>query len=179
MNILNALRVLGAWDRSGRYVFTKGDLRKLFSDDAPKAFDEGLRRLVGKGLLVRACRGVYVNERARSFDSFVLERIARALRRGEYSYVSLESMLSEYGVISQVPVDRLTIMTTGRKGVFKTPWGVLELTHTKRTPADILEHTISDRERPLRLATKQTAWEDLIRVGRNLEMVDRGELDAD
>ncbi len=33
---------------------------------------------------------------------------------GEYNYVSLESMLSEYGLISQIPIDRLTVMTTGR-----------------------------------------------------------------
>lgn len=39
--------------------------------------------------------------------------------RGEYNYISLESALSEYGIISQIPIDRLTIMTTGRKGEYK------------------------------------------------------------
>ncbi len=41
----------------------------------------------------------------------------------------LESALSEYGVISQIPIDRLTIMTTGRKGHYKTPYGTIEFTH--------------------------------------------------
>ena len=54
------------------------------------------------------------------------------MRRGEYSYISLETMLSEYGAISQVPIDRLTVMTTGRKGEYETPFGVIEFTHTKR-----------------------------------------------
>ncbi|MDV7106381.1 hypothetical protein R3X26_18525 [Vibrio sp. TH_r3] len=31
--------------------------------------------------------------------------------------------LSDFGVISQIPVDRLTVMTTGRSGEFKTPLG--------------------------------------------------------
>ncbi|WP_422139500.1 hypothetical protein [Endozoicomonas sp. ALC020] len=68
-----------------------------------------------------------------------VQSIAIALRRGDYNYISLESALSEYGAISQIPVDRLTIMTTGRKGEYKTPFGVLEFTHTRRSVADILD----------------------------------------
>ena len=35
---------------------------------------------------------------------YTVEHVAIALRRGHYSYVSLESALSEYGAISQVPL---------------------------------------------------------------------------
>ena len=76
----------------------------------------GLNRLIRAGILKRACRGIYANPQAHSFNGRVIERIAQALRPGKFSYVSLESMLSEYGEISQIPVDRLTVMTTGRKG---------------------------------------------------------------
>jgi len=47
--------------------------------------------------------------------------------------------LSEYGVISQIPLDRLTVMTTGRKGIYKTIYGTIEFTHTKRSVENILD----------------------------------------
>jgi len=152
-------------------VFTKRDLSKLFLKDSPKTFTEGLNRLVYDGLLVRPCRGIYVNSHAHSFDGYVIERIAKALRRGEYNYVSLESMLSEYGVISQIPIDRLTVMTTGRKGLFNTHYGVIEFTHTKKSVSDILSFIQRIDGRPLRVATKEAAWKDLKHVGRNIQMV--------
>ena len=67
-------------------------------------------------ILIRALNGVYVFALSRHLSTDTLELIARTARRGEYNYVSLESALSEYGIISQVPIDRLAIMTTGRKG---------------------------------------------------------------
>jgi len=85
-------------------------------------------------------------------------------------------MLSEYGVISQIPMDRLTVMTTGRAGELKTPYGIIEFTHTKR-PVAVLPDGILSSARPLRLASKATAWRDLKRVGRNVHLVDRTELE--
>lgn len=172
MNQIDAIKMLTAWGQKGVYVFTKHDLTKLFPHDSPKTFTEGLSRLVKAGILRRACRGVFVNEAAALPDGYTLERIAKALRRGEYSYVSLESMLSEYGAISQVPVEYLTLMTTGRHGVYKTPYGTIELTHTKCPVSTIIESTHSIENRPLRIATPQKAWRDLKRVGRNVSLVD-------
>ena len=125
---------------------------------------------------MHAARGIYVNEDAASFDSYTIERITKALRRGEYSYVSLESMLSEYGIISQVPIDRLTIMTTGRKGIYNTPYGIIEFTHTKRSVKNILSNTHMISEKPLRIAYKETALRDLKRVGRNINLINTEEL---
>lgn len=178
MDRQTALRELSAWDQKGRYVFTLHDLAKLFPDDNPKTLQEGVNRLVRAGLLQRACRGVYVFPLARSADSHTLERIAAALRRGEYNYISLESALSEHGAISQAPVDRLTVMTTGRKGTYRTPWGTIEFTHTKRSVTDILA-SIRNVARPLRLATPEAAWRDLKRVGRNTHLVDEEALQHD
>lgn len=166
-----AFQALRFWDLQGRYVFTHNDLRKLFPNDKPKTFSEGLARLVAEGLLVRACRGIYVNPYASSLDGFTIEHIAKALRRGEFNYVSLESMLSEYGVISQIPMDRLTVMTTGREGTYHTPYGTIEFTHTKRSTADILASILVVPHRPLRIASQEAAWRDLKRVGRNIHMV--------
>jgi predicted transcriptional regulator of viral defense system len=136
---------------------------------------EGLRRLVKAGILQRVCRGIFVYSFARSWDSYIIEHIAKALRRGEYNYISLESALSEYGMISQVPVDRLTVMTTGRKGECRTTYGTIEFTHTKRSIRAILA-SIKDVGRPLHIATPEAAWRDLKRVGRNTHLVDEGAL---
>ncbi len=179
MNRNRALKILREWDAQGRCVFTRRQLAKLFPDDAPKTFTEGLNRLIKSGLLVRAARGVFVNPNARSFDSRVIERVATALRPGQYNYLSLESMLSEYGEISQIPIDRLTVMTTGRKGTYQTPYGVIEFTHTERPVSDILSHITQVDERPLRLASKEAAWRDLKRVGRNTRMRTPPELDTE
>src|SRR5262245_2484325 len=132
MNRLAAINVLRTWDKRGKYVFTRHELIKFFPQDNPKTLTEGINRLVKDNLLVRACRGIYVNPHATTTNSYTIEHIAKALRYGEYNYVSLESMLSEYGVISQIPIDRLTVMTTGRKGIHKTPFGTIEFTHTQR-----------------------------------------------
>lgn len=171
MNREQATKVLRELDKKGIYVFSHHDLRKLFSQDAYKAFNEGLKRLVKSGMLQHVCRNIYVNENSRQLDSYTIERIAKTLRRGEYNYISLESMLSEYGVISQIPMDRITIMTTGRKGVYNTAYGVIEFTHTKRAVKDILKNTSKVNERPLRIALKETALRDLKRVGRNINLI--------
>ncbi len=177
MDSLTAQQVFRTWDRQGRYVFLHRDLAKLFPDDSPKTLQEGINRLVKQGVLVRASRGVYVNPHARSLDAYTLERVAAALRRGEYNYVSLESALSEYGAISQVPMDRLTVMTTGRRGTCRTPFGTIEFTHTKRPVRDLLAR-MTDIGRPLRFATPDAAWADLKRVGRNVHLVDTEALNA-
>jgi hypothetical protein len=171
-----AIKILREQDRKGKYVFSNRDLHKLFPEDSFKTFNEGLRRLVKSTILKHACRGIYVNEAASQFDSYTIERIAKTLRRGEYNYVSLESMLSEYRVISQILIDRLTIMTTGRKGVYNTAYGVIEFTHTKRTVTNILGSTAKVNGRPLRIASKKTAVRDIKRVGRNINLISPEEL---
>lgn len=176
MNKLEAIEILRIWDKKGKYVFTKHDLQKLFFQDSPASLTASLNRLVKDKLLIRACSGVYVNPNAISFDGYTLEHIAIALRKGEYNYLSLESALSEYGIISQILMDRITVMTTGRKGTYKTVFGVIEYTHTKRPASDILKGISKIEKRPLRIASKKIAWRDLKRVGRNTAMVNLEEL---
>lgn len=165
-----AVTTLAYWDKRGKYVYTLSDFAKLFPNDAPKALQEGINRLVKHGLLERVCRGVYLFILSSNKNSNTVEEIAKSLRRGEYNYVSLESALSEYGAISQIPIDRLTVMTTGRKGNYETPYGIIEFTHTKRSILDIIDNIV-DVDRPLRLARADAAWRDLKRVGRNTHLV--------
>ena len=169
-----AARVLADWDDRGRFVWTFGDLATVFPDESRRSLEASLSRLLDEGLLIRCCRGVYRTARARSFDSFLLQHIAVALRRGHYSYVSLESALSMYGVISQVPIGGLTVMTTGRRGWIDLNGGWLEFVHTERSVVSILDGT-ADVGRPLRLARVRTALEDQRHVGRCLDLVDMEE----
>ncbi|MGL4860068.1 MAG: type IV toxin-antitoxin system AbiEi family antitoxin [Enterobacteriaceae bacterium] len=171
MNQTIAIQRLTQLNQQGRYVFSHRDLEKIFPEDNAKTFNAGLARLVEKQILERVARGVYLyslSHHKKGPDT--LELIAKTLRRGEYNYVSLESALSEYGAISQIPVDRLTIMTTGRRGEYHTPFGTIEFTHTNRPVSDIIQH-INNIGRPLRIASKQAAWRDLKRVGRNVHLV--------
>jgi hypothetical protein len=172
----HAARVFRQWDTQRKYVFTNHELHKLFPEDSPKTLAEGLNRLVAHQILMRACRGIYVNLHATHLGHYTIEYIAKGLRPGAYTYVSLESLLSEYGIISQIPIDRLTLMTTGRSGLYHTPFGTIEYTHTKRDIMDILPYIQQVPDRPLRLASPQMAWRDLKRVGRNIHMINQAEL---
>ncbi len=170
-----AIKRLVEYDKRGRYVFTNSDFAKIFHEDNERTLRASIKRLLDDGLLVRAINGVYVNNLAQSRGSDTLELIAKNIRRGEYNYVSLESALAEFSVISQIPIDRLTVMTTGRTAEYKTPYGMIEFTHTKRSLTDILANTLLVG-RPLRLATKQAAYRDLKRVGRNIHLVNEDAL---
>ena len=177
MHQIEAVRQLMRYDNEGTHVFTKKDLAKIFREDRTHALDASLIRLVRSGVLRRAVKGVYVNALSPNQGPDTIEYVARAMRRGDYNYVSLESALSEYGVISQIPM-RLTVMTTGRRGEYNTPFGVIEFTHTARPTLDVI-NGMTDVGRPLKFATKQTAYRDLKRVRRNLHLIDESVLHED
>lgn len=178
MKRMELIQKLAALDRQGVYVLAKRDIEKLFPDEGEKSLAQSLKRMVGDGLLQRVARGLYVNPAASSKNRWIGEEIAKALRPGQLSYLSLESILSEYGVISQIPVSRMTVMTTGASGLIKTPYGMIEFTHTKRSMAEIIKRTLMPKGRPLRIATHEAAVRDLLRVGRNVNMMDLSALDA-
>jgi predicted transcriptional regulator of viral defense system len=175
VNQTHAIQQFNQFDRKGRYVFNMQDISKLFAEDTKRALQAGIQRLVKHGILLRATKGVFIYALSQHQHNFPLEQIAKTMRRGEYSYLSLESALSEYGVISQIPMGRITVMTTGRKGEYKTPFGTIEFTHTQRTPVDIVNNSTLVG-RPLRIATKQAAYRDLKRVGRNIHLVDEASI---
>lgn len=177
MKKMELIRELSELDRRGIHLLARRDIEKLFPDEAEKAMEKSLQRMVADGLLQRVAKGLYLNPAATSKNRWVAEEIAKALRPGCLTYVSLESILSEYGAISQIPINRMTVMTTGKSGVVSTPYGTIEFTHTKRSPAQIIQRTMQIKGRPLRIASKQAAIRDLLRVGRNTNMIDNSELE--
>ncbi|EKT62232.1 type IV toxin-antitoxin system AbiEi family antitoxin [Providencia burhodogranariea] len=174
MDQITAIHTLDDFSKKGKNIFLTQDLATIFPNESPKTLQKSVDRLVAAGILKRAAKGVYVNARA-SLGVYPLDSLAVNIRRGEYNYISLESALSQYGVISQILIDRLTIMSTGRSGEFVTPWGVIEITHTNKKPSEIIRNTIEGRG-PLRIATKETAIKDLLRVGRNTHLIQKEEL---
>lgn len=176
MDKLTAIIALAEFIRNWRYVFHLHDFYETFHAESSRGLNASLERLVRSKILTRAAQGVYVYNCATK-DSYILEYIVKTMRRGEYNYVSLESALSQHGVISQIPMDRLTVMTTGRAGEYKTPWGVIELTHTESSFSSILEGTVETKS-PIKFAKKATAVRDLRRVGRNTYLIDNTELES-
>jgi predicted transcriptional regulator of viral defense system len=176
---IELIQQLAALDRLGICVIPRRDIEKLFPQEGEKALEKSLQRMVADGLLERVAKGLYANPYATSKNRWIAEEVAKALRPGCLSYVSLESILSEYGAISQIPIDRLTVMTTGRSGVHKTTYGTIEFTHTKRSRAQILARTLAVKGRPLRIATRSAAVRDLVRVGRNTNMIMEEALEAE
>nr|WP_224788685.1 hypothetical protein [Pandoraea terrae] len=129
-----------------------------------------LTRHQESGIIERVARGLYINPRARSLPPDLLGALVPFLRPWDFNYLSLESALSQAGLISQIP-SRLTLMTTGRSQTFNTPYGTLEFTHTSQKPDQLRDEMIFDNQRDFAVATPKRALRDLRRVGRNLDLV--------
>jgi len=80
--------------------------------------------------------------------------------------------LSYTGVISQVAMGTLTLMTNGRSGIFDTPYGVIEFIHTKKNLDEISKNLYNDKEVRMYRANNEQAIADLKDVGRNLQMIE-------
>jgi hypothetical protein len=157
-------------DAAGVWAFTPPSFSALMGGVDPAYLKLMMKRLSDQGVLIRAARGVYVNPHARSRPADARRGLLRFLRPREINYVSLESKLSEAGVISQIAT-ALTCMTTGSPGRFETPWGAVEFTHTGRTIEVGTDVAVQD-DGTLE-ATIRTAVRDLRRVGRNLDLIDK------
>jgi len=164
--------ILLEFDAQGKYIYTVSDLAMILEEESRNKLNTRLRRLVQAGILERVARGVYLFAKSRNIDGNILESIAVVLRRNEWNFLSFESALSEYGVISQIPLDRITVATTGRRGEYWTSYGVIEFTHTTMCFSDIFENTRYRDGRVLPIATKELALRQLRRSGRNTNMIE-------
>ncbi|NJM44143.1 MAG: hypothetical protein HC858_09495 [Brachymonas sp.] len=101
---------------AGGGVFATQDLRALLPELSDSAFKTLLSRAatrqhVGERLQ-RVCRGVYVYGQAAS-SGLLLFHVAAVLRANGLNYISLETALSAQGLISQVPMNWVSIMSAG------------------------------------------------------------------
>ena len=84
-----------------------------------------LMRLVKKGILKRICKGYYANP----FNPPSIEEIATQIYYP--SYISLESALSYWGILSQMP-RILTMVTIKLPYKMKTGFGIIEYRQIKK-----------------------------------------------
>jgi predicted transcriptional regulator of viral defense system len=132
-----------------------------------------LSRATKAGLLRRVCRGIYHFPVPDYPASNLLFHAAARLRAGEFNYISLETVLSEAGVISQLPMNWITLMTSGRSHVVDCgDYGHIEFVHTAQRPEDIGGELAYDAERHLWRASVRQALRDMKATRRSMELVD-------
>ena len=152
---------------SEHYLFSVSDFSALFPQKSLASLMVILGRAVKNGSLERVCRGFYVYRKTPYPKDLALFHIAARLRSGYFCYLSLETVLSENGIISQIPLGCVTLMTTGRSGVINCGrFGRIEFTHTKKSPASFGHLLIYDFRYRLWRASTQLALQDLRSVGR-------------
>lgn len=171
--LLKALRGLADSDR---YLFTLADLAGLLPDMSPAIFKTLMSRLVTREDLVRVCRGIYLTPWVKLPHGRILYHAAARLRADCFCYLSLESVLSEAGLISQIPLQRITLMTSGRSNTISCGrFGIIEFTHTRQRPEEVRSHLRYDPDIRLWRAEVPQALRDLRRTGRNTDLIQGGE----
>ncbi len=149
------------------------DLRALLPDLSDPAFRTLLTRCVQAGILTRVCRGLYLYERALPSDGLLLFHAAARLRADGFNYVSLETALSEAGVISQAPINWISIMSSGRGNVISCGrWGTIEFVHTGQRPGDIAAQLTYDARCGLWRASVYQALRDMRATHRSMDLID-------
>ena len=98
---------------------------KLLTNMNDHSLRISLSRLSKKKTIKRICRGFYANP----FNMPTLEEISGQIYQP--SYISLESALSSYGILSQIP-QVLTCITTQLPYTFRTNFGTIEYRQIKR-----------------------------------------------
>lgn len=174
---MQPIKTLMDWLRqnadSEHYLFTLQDLRALFPDLSSLAFKTLMSRSTTKGLLERICRGIYAYKSASYSDGLLLFHVAAKLRSSQFNYISLETVLSDVGVISQIPINVISLMSSGRSSrVSCGKYGKIEFIHTEQRPEDIIEHLSYDTNCGLWRANVQLALKDMKRTGRNADLID-------
>ena len=132
-----------------------------------------LSRATKAGLLNRVCRGIYLYPVPEYPAGNLLFHAAARLRVGEFNYISLETVLSDAGVISQVPMNWISLMSSGRSHVVDCgDYGNIEFVHTAQRPEDIGGELAYDAERHLWRASVGQALRDMKATRRSMELVD-------
>ncbi len=174
MNPLRQLsETLKALANHEHYLFTLSDLSSILPDHRQAALQTLLGRAVQTRLLQRVCRGLYLYPDAYAQDGLLLYHAAARLRAGEFNYLSLESVLSDAGVISQLPLGWITLLSSGRNRIVDCGrFGRIEFIHTRRFAADLAGQLNWDARIHLWRASVGLALQDMKYTHRNLELID-------
>ena len=156
------------------YLFTLRDLSGLVPGRSEGALKALVGRLTADGVLDRLCRGLYLYPAVHFPSDLILYHAAARLRAAELCYLSLESVLSDAGVISQIPMNWITLMTSGRSGEITCGrFGTIEFVHTRKSPKALAEALVYDSRCRLWRATMAQAMIDMRDARRSMELIDR------
>lgn len=145
----------------------------------PSYTDEQKRRAVDM-IEERVAHDAYLYLLSHPNGCDLLGHIAAFLRPGGATYESLESAASQWGFISQIPLGRISCVTTGAEGLVDTRFGAIEFVHTD-DDLDAVKRGIIDRmpRNRLPIATEERCLHDLVSRKRSLELIDWDEVDVD
>jgi len=153
-------------------LFSLQDFHPLFPDLSDTAFKTLLSRAVRLGHLQRVCRGLYVYEKSTPQDGLLLFHAAAYLRSDEFNYISLESALSDAGVISQIPMNWISIVSSGRSNIISCgEFGHIEFVHSNQNPTTIMEQLTYDPICRLWRANIALAIRDMKKMHRNCDLI--------
>lgn len=154
------------------YLFTLNDFRSLFGGLSDSSFKTLLSRAARSGLLIRVCRGIYLYKKAMPADGLLLFHAAALLRANEFNYISLETTLSDAGVISQIPMNWISIMSSGRSTTISCgEFGSIEFVHTTQKPADLINKLTYDQPSGMWRANVALALRDMKVTHRNCDLI--------
>ena len=157
---------------SEHYLFTARDFAPVFPELRESALNALLSRAGRSGLIERVCKGVYLYPRVDYPRGLELFHAASRLRADNLNYISLETALSDAGVISQLPLGRITLMSSGRShSVDCGRFGTIEFVHTRRTARDLAGMLSYDERCRLWRATVPLAIRDMRATRRSLDLV--------
>lgn len=155
------------------YLFSLQDLRALFPALSDAAFKALLSRASKKGPLQRVCRGLYTYVPAIPSDGLFLFHVAAYLRSHGFNYISLETALSNAGVISQIPINWITIMSSGRSSIISCgEFGTIEFVHSNKKPSNIMDQLSYDPQSGFWYANINLALNDMKDTHRNCDLID-------
>lgn len=155
------------------FLFTLMNLRTLFPHLSIPAVKTLLNRAVTNKLLLRVCRGIYLYPPALRRDGQLLFHVAALMRANNFNYISLETTLSDAGVISQIPINWISIMSSSRSNVISCgKFGTIEFIHTCQQPVELASQLIYDYSCGLWRANVSLALKDMKRTHRNCDLID-------
>lgn len=90
-----------------------------------------------------------------------------------FNYISLETALSDAGIISQIPSNWISIMSSGRSSKISCgDFGTIEFIHTQQKPSTLIPELTYDSSCGLWRASVDLALRDMKRAHRNFDLVE-------
>jgi len=154
-------------------LFSQQDFSSVFPNMTPENLTVLLSRAVKSNILERICKGIYLYTKTDYDSSLILFKVAAKLRANNMNYVSLETVLSQSGVISQQLLGWITVMTTGRSSIIRCGrFGTVELIHTAKNFDKIMPELRLDRVTGMFWASEKLALQDMKDCKRPTDLVE-------